>query len=508
VPCHRRAGRASALLSETPSPPSTLAPRAAGGACGGGAADDARSQQRAWAAALLGSVPVAVNAEQAASPGQERSPAEFGSRSKAGPRAAFALPSRPAEAGGPAPRDRSDGLGAQSSSPLAPSLPRSFGRPLQRQRSAPEVAVATGPRGCAVSSQAGHRLSFQQVADAGGAASSSRLASRSLSSQLCLALAVLSRDPMPRIASAARAVVALLAGSAKPEFGADAGGAAPAAAAAAAAAAVESPCADLLGYARRRLARSFPLLSASGELLPSGHDWDADTAAAVLASAPVGGGPAQSLAAAAAAAAALPTPQTRTANPGAGGPGAAHFAQVGTLVADMLPEAALAGGGAGAGAAPPVIEQHCTLENASARCSALALHASLPLVVAASAREDISVWDTARRARLLTFANGNPAGSRVSALLLLSDSAFVNAETLAAGPRRSRGSVSRPLPPGPHRAADFRRLVGGLRPHLALVRGGGRAAPPQRVAGVGCAGRGEGRATASESSGGTSHMAW
>ena len=59
------------------------------------------------------------------------------------------------------------------------------------------------------------------------------------------------------------------------------------------------------------------------------------------------------------------------------------------------------------------------LETGSPRCSSLALHGSLPLLVAASARQEVSVWDWQRKQRLNAFANGNCAGSRISAMLLL-----------------------------------------------------------------------------------------
>ena len=59
------------------------------------------------------------------------------------------------------------------------------------------------------------------------------------------------------------------------------------------------------------------------------------------------------------------------------------------------------------------------LETGSPRCSSLALHSSLPLLVAASARQEVSVWDWQRKQRLNAFANGNCAGSRISAMLLL-----------------------------------------------------------------------------------------
>eukprot|EP00964_Phaeocystis_antarctica_P051027 scaffold29753_cov67-Phaeocystis_antarctica.AAC.2 len=64
-------------------------------------------------------------------------------------------------------------------------------------------------------------------------------------------------------------------------------------------------------------------------------------------------------------------------------------------------------------------EQLAVLETGSPRCSSLALHGSLPLLVAASARQEVSVWDWQRKQRLNAFANGNCAGSRISAMLLL-----------------------------------------------------------------------------------------
>lgn len=64
-------------------------------------------------------------------------------------------------------------------------------------------------------------------------------------------------------------------------------------------------------------------------------------------------------------------------------------------------------------------EQLAVLDGGSPRCSALVLHATQPLLVTASAREEISVWDYLRRQRLNAFANGNPAGSRCTSSLLL-----------------------------------------------------------------------------------------
>ena len=72
------------------------------------------------------------------------------------------------------------------------------------------------------------------------------------------------------------------------------------------------------------------------------------------------------------------------------------------------------------------------LETGSPRCSSLALHGSLPLLVAASARQEVSVWDRQRKQRLNAFANGNCAGSRISAMLLLPGSASLSGLLLLA----------------------------------------------------------------------------
>ena len=64
-------------------------------------------------------------------------------------------------------------------------------------------------------------------------------------------------------------------------------------------------------------------------------------------------------------------------------------------------------------------EQLATLDGGSARCSALTLHPSLPLLVSATAREEVSVWDYRSKQRLNAFANSNPAGSRCTSMMLL-----------------------------------------------------------------------------------------
>ena len=64
-------------------------------------------------------------------------------------------------------------------------------------------------------------------------------------------------------------------------------------------------------------------------------------------------------------------------------------------------------------------EQIATLDGGSARCSALALHATAPLLVSATAREELTVWDYKTKTRLNAFANSNPAGSRCTGLLLV-----------------------------------------------------------------------------------------
>ena len=64
-------------------------------------------------------------------------------------------------------------------------------------------------------------------------------------------------------------------------------------------------------------------------------------------------------------------------------------------------------------------DQLATLDSGSMRCSSLALHASEPLLVAASAREEVSVWNYKTKQRINAFANANPAGSRCTSMHLL-----------------------------------------------------------------------------------------
>ena len=66
-------------------------------------------------------------------------------------------------------------------------------------------------------------------------------------------------------------------------------------------------------------------------------------------------------------------------------------------------------------------EQLATLDGGSLRSSSLVLHPTLPLVVNASAREEVVVWDYTKRQRQNVFANGNPAGSRCTSSILLGE---------------------------------------------------------------------------------------
>ena len=83
-------------------------------------------------------------------------------------------------------------------------------------------------------------------------------------------------------------------------------------------------------------------------------------------------------------------------------------------------------GGSADPSEPPsgAFERLCTISTGETqRCSALVLHGdSQPILVAASAREQISVWNVKPRAEhVQTFLNGNPPGTRCTSLLLLSD---------------------------------------------------------------------------------------
>lgn len=66
-------------------------------------------------------------------------------------------------------------------------------------------------------------------------------------------------------------------------------------------------------------------------------------------------------------------------------------------------------------------EQVAVLDGGSARCSAIAIHPDEPLLIAASAREELQVWNYKSKVRLNAFGNGNPAGSRCTAALLVGE---------------------------------------------------------------------------------------
>mmetsp|Transcript_23721 Transcript_23721/g.72484 ORF Transcript_23721/g.72484 Transcript_23721/m.72484 type:complete len:2032 (-) Transcript_23721:126-6221(-) len=290
---------------------------------------------------------------------------------------------------------------------------------------------------------------------------------RTLCSQIAGSIAFLARDPFPRIASRAKEIASSLAApasckEANPRVsyaavvrnGGDGGPAGPPPSCTARAAGgsghassaagdwarageLPAPCAALLPYARRRLARAFPGVGLMGELLPSANDPDAATAQHMLAACPVGGGiPLRS--AAAQAAVALAAASGGSGNSLFGGGGGA--AKKGSVVASLLhtldqdgADGSLSGTTIAMPSPSPNLEPQGVLGNAGRRISALALHSTAPLLIVASGREDISVWDTRRRSKLHGFSNGNTAGSRIHTLLLLDERSFCAQPTLAVG---------------------------------------------------------------------------
>ena len=151
---------------------------------------------------------------------------------------------------------------------------------------------------------------------------------------------------------------------------------------------ISPPCGDLLAFAFAQLSRAPPRLGADGVLLPplaGDEGYEAESPAShdtsLSAAEPLNGG---------------------VSPPG-------------------LPD----GGGAAAAAATaqaPPYEQRATFTTPSTRCSALAFHPTRALLYAVTAREDILVWELNRQRRLINgFKNGNPAGSRCTLMLPLTD---------------------------------------------------------------------------------------
>ena len=184
---------------------------------------------------------------------------------------------------------------------------------------------------------------------------------------LCGAALILSRDPAESVAAPAQALVRELlpppGGVARQPADAEAAGASADGGAAAAASTPIATPAGLIAWSRAQLDANFPEVSARGEVVSKTAGPDK--------------------AAVEAAVAAEPRAWERR------------------------------------GAELRCDEQLVVLDTGSPRCSAIALHPTLPLLCAASARDVVTVHDFKRNRRVHAFSNANPAGSRCSAMLLL-----------------------------------------------------------------------------------------
>ena len=187
---------------------------------------------------------------------------------------------------------------------------------------------------------------------------------------------------------------------------------------------------DMYVWATQQLHLRFPTISDRGEIAPPrGQERRAHPFLAVAAAL------VDPAVAAAAAAVADATNGGASAN-GGGGAGGAGVSTPSTLISERPARTtksyAMAFGGLRIGGddrerqqavSLKCEDQLATLDSGSPRCSSLALHASEPLLVAASAREELSVWNYKTKQRINAFANANPAGSRCTSLHLLETAA-------------------------------------------------------------------------------------